>query len=143
VACHAERMGRDATFVQGLLSGRVTIDDSLAGLLAKCVGGSATFWRNRQHQFDQDLQRIAGAVPTEHAKAWLKLLPIKDMTASGWLPTTDRPQDTLRAALAYFDVNDPDEWRERYTEFQNRFSFRTSPAFESKLGALADLLWPT
>ena len=60
----AERMGRDATLVHGLLSGGVAIDDSLAGLLAECVGGSATFWRSRQHQFDQDLQRIAGAVPT-------------------------------------------------------------------------------
>src|SRR5438445_10377783 len=110
----AERMGRDATVVHGLLSGRVSIDDSLAGLLAKCVGGSPTFWRTRQYQFDQDLQRIAGAVSTEQAKAWLKLLPIKDMIASGWLPATDRPQDTFRAALAYFDVNDPNEWRERY-----------------------------
>lgn len=133
----AERMGRDATVVHGLLSGRVAIDDSVAGLLAKCVGGSATFWRSRQHQFDQDLQRIAGAVPTEQAKAWLKTLPIKDMIASGWLPATDRPQDTFCTALAYFDVNDPDEWRGRYAEFENRFSFRTSPAFKSKLGALA------
>jgi HTH-type transcriptional regulator/antitoxin HigA len=133
----AERMGRDATVIHGLLSGKVAIDDSLAGLLAKCVGGSATFWRTRQHQFDQDLQRIAEAVPIEQAKAWLKLLPIKDMIASGWLPATNRPQDTFRAALAYFDVNDPDEWRERYAEFQNKFSFRTSPSFESKLGALA------
>jgi HTH-type transcriptional regulator / antitoxin HigA len=133
----AERMGRDATVVHGLLSGRVAIDDCLAGLLARCVGGSAMFWRTRQHQFDQKLQRIAGAVPTEQAKAWLKTLPIKDMIASGWLPATDQPRDTLRAVLAYFDVNDPDEWRDRYAEFQNRFSFRTSPAFESKLGALA------
>jgi HTH-type transcriptional regulator/antitoxin HigA len=133
----AERMGKDATVVHGLLSGRVAIDDSLAGLLEKCVGGSATFWRTRQHRFDQDLQRIAEAVPTEQVKAWLKMLPIKDMVASGWIPATDRPQDTFRAALAYFDVNDPDEWRERYAEFQNRFSFRTSPTFESKLGALA------
>jgi plasmid maintenance system antidote protein VapI/Zn-dependent peptidase ImmA (M78 family) len=133
----AECMGRDATVVQGLLSGTVAIDDRIAGLLAECVGGSVTFWRARQRQFDQDLRRIAEAVPIEQAKAWLKVPPIKDMIASGWLPATDRPQETFRAALAYFDVNDPDEWRERYTEFQNRFSFRTSPTFESKLGALA------
>ena len=73
----AERMGRDATVVHGLLSGRVAIDDGLAGLLEKCVGGSATFWRTRQHQFDQELHRIAEAVPTEQVKAWLKMLPIK------------------------------------------------------------------
>jgi Zn-dependent peptidase ImmA (M78 family)/plasmid maintenance system antidote protein VapI len=133
----AECMGRDASVIHGLLSGSVSIDDSLAGQLAWCVGGSATFWKTRQQQFDEDLRRIAEAVPTEQAKAWLKTLPIKDMVTSGWLPTTDRPQDLFRAVLTYFDVNDPDEWRERYAEFQNRFSFRTSPAFESKLGALA------
>lgn len=133
----AECMGRDASVIHGLLSGSVSIDDSLAGQLAGCVGGTATFWKTRQQQFNEDLRRIAEAVPTEQANAWLKTLAVKDMVASGWLPATDRPQDTFRAALTYFDVNDPDEWRERYAEFQNRFSFRTSPAFKSKLGALA------
>jgi HTH-type transcriptional regulator/antitoxin HigA len=136
----AERMGSDTAVVHGLLSGKVAIDDNLADLLARCIGGSAAFWRARQHQFDQDLNRVADAVPTEQAKAWLKTLPIKDMVASGWIPASDRPQDTIRSALSYFDVNNPDEWRERYAEFQNRFSFRTSPAFESKLGALATWL---
>ena len=133
----AQCLGRDTSFVYGLLSGSVSIDDSLAGQLSGCVGGSATFWKTRQQQFDEDLRRIAKAVPTEQVRAWLKVLPIEDMVASGWLPATDGPQDTFRAALTYFDVNDPCEWRERYAEFQNRFSFRTSPAFESKLGALA------
>ena len=42
----AECMGRDASVVHGLLSGSVSIDDSLAGQLAGCVGGSETFLEN-------------------------------------------------------------------------------------------------
>jgi HTH-type transcriptional regulator/antitoxin HigA len=44
----AECMGRDASVVHGLLSGNVAIDKLIAGMLAKCVGGSASFWNARQ-----------------------------------------------------------------------------------------------
>jgi HTH-type transcriptional regulator/antitoxin HigA len=36
----AECMGRDASVVHGLLSGNIAIDKPMAGLLAKCAGGS-------------------------------------------------------------------------------------------------------
>jgi plasmid maintenance system antidote protein VapI len=137
VAMLAECMGRDTTVVHGLLSGKVAIDEPVAALLARCVGGSPSFWTTRQYQFERNLDRAAEAVSTERGKSWLKTLPIKDMIASGWIPASDQPRDALRSSLAYFDVTDPDEWRQRYTEFQNSFSFRTSPTFESKLGALA------
>jgi HTH-type transcriptional regulator / antitoxin HigA len=133
----AQRIGRDAAVVHGLLSGKVAVDDNLADLLARSVGGSPAFWKARQSQFDRDLDRVAGAVPTEQAKSWLKILPVKEMMRSGWIPASDRPQDVIKSTLAYFDVNDLGEWRERYAEFQNQFSFRASPTFESKLGALA------
>ena len=59
------------------------------------------------------------------------------MVTSGWIPASKETRDTIRGSLVYFDVTDPDEWRERYTEFQNLFRFRASPTFETKLGALA------
>jgi Zn-dependent peptidase ImmA (M78 family) len=132
----ADCMGRDQTVVHGLLSGNVAIDEPLAELLARCIGGSASFWRTRQTQFDRDLDRAANAVPADRGKSWLKLLPLKDMMASGWIPASDQPRQAIKSSLAYFDVSDPEEWRERYTDFQNTFSFRTSPTFQSKLGAL-------
>jgi HTH-type transcriptional regulator / antitoxin HigA len=133
----AECMGRDASVVHGLLSGRVAVDKPIAGLLAKCVGGSSAFWATRQSQFEHHLDRAAAALSADQGKSWLRHLPIKEMMEAGWIPTSKEPQETLKSSLTYFDVTDPDEWRERYMAFQNLFSFRTSPTFESKLGALA------
>jgi HTH-type transcriptional regulator/antitoxin HigA len=133
----AKCMGRDASVVHGLLSGDISIDKPIAGLLAKCVGGSPAFWATRQSQFVRDLNRAVAAVSTDQGKSWLRTLPIKEMMESGWIPASKETRDTLKSSLAYFDVTDPDEWRERYTAFQNSFSYRTSPTFQSKLGALA------
>ncbi len=133
----AKCMGRDAGVIHGLLSGNIVIDKPIAGLLAKCVGGSVSFWTTRQAQFERDLNRAAEALPVDQGKSWLRTLPIKEMVDSGWIPASKQARDTLKYSLAYFDVTDPNEWRERYTAFQNSFSFRTSPTFESKLGALA------
>ncbi len=133
----ADCMGRDLSVVYGLLSGNVAIDKPIAGLLSRCVGGSPSFWTTRQSQFDQSLTRVATALPTDEGRSWLRNLPIKEMKELGWILASNEPRETLKSALAYFDVTDPEEWRERYMDFQNSFSFRTSLTFESKLGALA------
>jgi HTH-type transcriptional regulator/antitoxin HigA len=133
----AECMGRNASVVHGLLSGNVPIDKPIASLLAKCIGGSPAFWTARQSQFERDLDRAAEALSTDQKKSWLRTLPIKEMTESSWIPASKDVRDTLKSSLVYFDVADPDEWQQRHTAFQNSFSFRTSPSFESKLGALA------
>lgn len=133
----AECMGRDASVVHGLLSGNTVIDKPIAGLLSKCVGGSPSFWTTRQRRFEQDLNRATEAISIDRGQSWLRTLPIKEMVTSGWIPVSKETGDAIKASLVYFDVTDPDEWRERYTEFQNLFRFRASPAFETKLGALA------
>src|ERR1700730_3574056 len=122
----AECMGRDASVVRGLLSGSTVIDKSIAGLLSKCVGGSPSFWSKRQSQFERDLNRAAVAIPIDWGKSWLRTLPIKEMVTSVWIPASKETRDTIKTSLTYFNVTDPDEWRERYTKFQNLFRFRTS-----------------
>src|SRR5258706_5272827 len=133
----AECMGRDTSIVHGLLYGSTFIDKPLAGLLSKYVGGSPSFWTTRQSQFEQDLNRAAEAIPIDKGKSWLRTLPIKEMVTSGWIPPSTETREKIKTSLAYFDVTDPNEWRERYTGFHNSFRFRSSPTFESKLGALA------
>jgi HTH-type transcriptional regulator / antitoxin HigA len=133
----AQRMGHDAALVRGLLAGAVAIDDKIAVLLSRSVGGSPAFWIARQAQFDQNLDRTARAVPADEVRSWLRLLPIKEMVEAGWIAASPEPDAVAKSSLSYFDVIDPDEWRQRYTAFENVFSFKTSPSFESKLGALS------
>jgi Zn-dependent peptidase ImmA (M78 family)/plasmid maintenance system antidote protein VapI len=133
----AERMGRDVALVHGLLAGAVDIDTRIAVLLANSIGGSPSFWKTRQTQFDKSLDRAARALPADRVRSWLRTLPLKEMAKAGWIAASQEPGDDVKSSLSYFDVTDPDEWRERYAAFENVFSFRSSPSFESKVGALS------
>lgn len=133
----ADLLGRNTEIVYGLLAGTVAIDESIANQLANNVGGSPSFWTTRQTQFEESLDRAAETLTTKQARAWLKSIPLKDMMEAGWIASSKDINNMVKFSLLFFDVVDPDEWRARYTAFSNIFSFRTSPSFESKMGAVA------
>lgn len=132
----ASRLQKDLSFVLRLLAGTERIEKSVAKILAKDLGATPEFWTTRQLKFDDALSRAARSIAPSVATAWLRSLPVKEMHTAGWINTSAREQ-SLAAALAYFGVTSPDEWRERYTDHATKYSYRTSSAFESKLGALA------
>jgi HTH-type transcriptional regulator / antitoxin HigA len=132
----ARRMHADNSFVLRIISGTEPIEVAVAKRLAAALGGTPSFWTTRQRKFEAALERTASKLSPEAAKTWLRTLPLKDMNDAGWIASRSTP-NLLHAALAYFSVTTPDEWRERYAAHATTFSYRTSEAFESKLGALA------
>lgn len=133
----AERLGCDPLTVRGVLAGTKSIDDRLASGLAHAVGGTVCFWHRRQSAYEQSLIRAADAIPKDEGVAWLRQLPIADMTSSGWLEKPMRRVETVKSCLAYFGVRGPGEWERRYAAFHDDAVFRKSPSFESRLGALS------
>jgi plasmid maintenance system antidote protein VapI/Zn-dependent peptidase ImmA (M78 family) len=133
----AERAGWQRSFVAELLSGSEAIDDQIAQELARQLGGTPAFWLRRQSQFEEQLVTVSARVSRQVAVNWLRTLPVKEMREQGWLRTTASHEDAFRASLAYFDVATPEEWQDRYGDFANDFRFKSSPTFESKVGALA------
>ena len=132
----ARRLNADSSFVLRIISGTERIEEAVAKRLAAALGGTPSFWTTRQTRFETALDRTASKLAPEVAKSWLRTLPLKDMNDAGWIACRSK-SNFLRAALAYFSVTTPDEWRDRYTAHATTFSYRTSEAFESKLGALA------
>lgn len=132
----ARRMSTDSSFVLRIISGTEKIEEPVAKLLAAALGGTPSFWTTRQTKFESALDRTASNLAPDAAKTWLRTLPLKDMNEAGWISCPSK-SNLLQAALAYFSVTTPDEWRNRYAAHATIFSYRTSEAFESKLGALA------
>lgn len=132
----ARRMNSDRSFVLRIISGTERIEEAVAKRLATALGGTPSFWTTRQAKFEAALDRTASKLAPEAAKTWLRTLPLKDMNDAGWIACHSK-SNLLQAALAYFSVATPDEWRDRYTAHATTFSYRTSEAFQSKLGALA------
>lgn len=132
----ARRMNTDSSFVLRIISGTEPIEEGVAKRLAAALGGAPSFWTARQSKFEAALDRTASRLAPDVAKTWLRTLPLKDMNDAGWIACRSK-SNLLHAALAYFSVTTPDEWRDRYAAHATTFSYRTSEAFESKLGALA------
>lgn len=136
----AEHSTAERDTLRKLLTGVVRIDASRASLLAKYVGGSDSFWLAREKQYRVQLETTAARVDRAAAQAWLKALPIRQMRSEGWIgPSTD-PRSVFESTLAFFNVASPEEWSERYSKLGHAYSFRTSPSFESKMGALTSWL---
>jgi HTH-type transcriptional regulator/antitoxin HigA len=132
----ARKLGAAPSMVQGLLSGAVPVDERLAAALSQHVGGTRAFWINRQTKYVQALSRAAEAVPKDTGSQWVKQFPHRDISSYGWLHTTSK-EELIKAYLAYFGVNTPEEWSDRYERSMRETAFRTSPTFISKVGAIS------
>jgi len=133
----AKRLGCSTTVVRGLLAGSVAIDNRLAAALSKQLGGNSNFWQARQAKYENALSRTASAVSKEKGTDWISRFPHADMARNGWIKHSRNRDDLLKSYLAYFGINNPGEWEERYARFFKVTAFRTSPTFQSKAGPLS------
>lgn len=133
----ADKLGCGPSFVRALLAGTVAVDTTLADKLAKHVGGTSSFWTTRQSKYAAALSRAANAVSPASKMSWLKQFPHRDITQFGWLEDVADREKRVSAYLAYFGVNSPKEWEDRYASFLKETAFRASSTFASKIGAIS------
>lgn len=133
----ADQLGMDTAQTRGLLAGAVAIDQAIAKRLSETIGGTVSFWINRQSAYVEALSLAAERIPKEQASEWLRRFPHRDLSEFGWVEKQTSCVDTLKCYLAYFGVSSPEEWESRYAEFLADVNFRTSPTFVSKVGALS------
>jgi HTH-type transcriptional regulator / antitoxin HigA len=133
----ALKIGCTNAVVRGLIAGTVAVDGSFAVALSQHVGGTPKFWQVRQEKYQGALSRAAAAVSKRTGADWVKRFPHAELAKNGWIKHTRNRDELIKAYLAYFGVNDPNEWEERYTDFLKLTAFRTSPTFQSKVGPLS------
>lgn len=132
----AEKLEREVSTVRGVIEGTVAIDEDLAGRFAASIGGTSSFWLKRQVNYEAALARAADGVSAPDARAWISQFPVKEMSDHGWVKRPEDRHELIKSYLAFFDVNGPKEWESRYKNSISGVSFRTSPTFHSKLGAV-------
>jgi HTH-type transcriptional regulator / antitoxin HigA len=133
----AAKLGCSNIRVRGLLAGTVMVDGDLASALSKHLGGTPKFWQLRQDKYEKAISRVAEAVPLESAAEWIKKFPHSEIARYGWVRRARSRDELVKGYLAYFGVNNPAEWDNRYADFLKVTAFRTSQAFKSKVGALS------
>jgi Zn-dependent peptidase ImmA (M78 family)/plasmid maintenance system antidote protein VapI len=112
-----------------LLAGVLPVTPTIAKGLAHHIGSTATFWLERQKQYQDGLKQLATAEP--ELTDWVATFPVKKMVESGWLSRPHSKDDLPSELLDYFDIETVQEWRENYLARLGVTRFRTSGAFEN------------
>jgi HTH-type transcriptional regulator/antitoxin HigA len=107
----ASDLGENEDFAKCLLGGACAIDRSVAERLHYVIGGSVSFWLNREAQYREDVARLQGTREQVDAVAWLKELPIRDMRAFGWISRNDDKVKQAKECLRFFGSSSVTEWR--------------------------------
>ena len=87
---------------------------------------------SRDFQYREDIAQLSAT-----NREWMAQLPVGDMIRFGWLGPVPHPSDELEACLRFFGVDSIRGWRKAYATIQEAIAFRTSPTFDSRLGAVA------
>ena len=87
---------------------------------------------SRDFQYREDIAQRSAT-----NREWMAQLPVGDMIRFGWLRPVPRPSDELEACLRFFGIDSILGWYKAYATIQEAIAFRTSPTFDSKLGAVA------
>ena len=123
----AKCIGQPPDKARDLLKGHATITIAIARRLANVLGASMEFWVSRDYQYRQDIGRLNQT----HAD-WLSQLPIGDMIRFGWLTPVPHPSKEVEACLRFFAVPSVLAWHQKYSSWEERATFRTSPSFNSR-----------
>ncbi len=115
--------------VRGLLEGTLSIDVKLASTIAQHLGGTASFWTNRQKIYDVALERATDRATAIEADDWL-LLPVPGSKPRGQL-TPDKLRSEVQRRLTFFNVATMSSWAERYKRVCSDTLYRKSDAFTS------------
>jgi HTH-type transcriptional regulator / antitoxin HigA len=123
----AKGLDWNVEMVDELVTGKLSIDETIAQKLHQILGASKDFWLSRQEIYDLRRKEISAKQMN-----WLKSLPICDMIKNGWINKTT---NLLEECLSFFNVPNIEAWHYNYEDALSQASFRKSPTFDSELYA--------
>jgi HTH-type transcriptional regulator / antitoxin HigA len=133
----AERMGKTPSKINDLISGKEPITTTTALQLEKVLDIAAEFWLNREVLYREKLSRIEQEEFLEECKDWLRVQPIKELKAAGYIKTEKPGPAMTEECLKFYSVASPIQWQSIYVNEYVSSNFRKSEAHKSTLGALA------
>ena len=134
-AALAERTGLTRKHINDLLRGRAHISADTAARLDKVLGGTPSFWLEREAQYRAVLGRRQELDAFERQAEWLAELPQKWMIQQGWTVACARAGEQVAACLRFFGVASIAAWRQRYEA--PSAAYRAAEKLERRPGAVA------
>lgn len=133
----SERMGKTPSKVNDIISGKEPITVATAFLLERVLGIDAQFWLNREMIYREKLSRIEQEEALLECTDWLKMQPIKELKACGYLKNGKIGPVMADECLKFYGVAAPSQWQSLYVDHYVSARYRKSEAHNTTLGALA------
>jgi len=111
-----------------VIDGKSALTPDMAVKFESVLGIPATFWLNRQQQYDEAVARLKRSALLSDASDWVSRFPVKKMTDFGWLPKKRSKAEKAEALLSFFSMSSPKAWEDFYLSEKLKISFRISLA---------------
>lgn len=134
----AKRLRMTVNEVRSLIAGVAPISSDTAENLSSILGGSPSYWLNRDADFRRSVERIP--IERRYDSAWLRTFPFGELAKFGWLGGAKSEQERARQLLDFFGIQLSMQWQLRYPEASIASAFRTSYAFDTKHESVASWL---
>ena len=107
----ARRMGRPKKTINEIIQGKTAVTPETALQLELVLGVPATFWNNRERQYQEAKARIEEEKQLQNQVGWLheNQVPIQEMCQRQWISCHDDRVSQLREILSFFGVASIDQ----------------------------------
>ena len=132
----AKRLGASRKFVSQLISGKVSLSESIAVKLERVLGSTVGFWLNREASYRAGISRQRALESLRADVPWLEELPVAEMRKLGWISTHRDRARSVAECLRFFGVGSVDAWR-NWSDGLGQTAYRMSDRTHSRFGAVA------
>ena len=126
----AERTGRPKKTINEIIRGKAMITPETALQFEKVLGVPASFWINREQNYQEWLARERERSNLEQYLSWIENFPIKEMVDLGWIEKYEEPIDKLNEILHFFGIASPEQWKAVADDLS--LAFRRSAAYKAE-----------
>ncbi|WP_271396143.1 ImmA/IrrE family metallo-endopeptidase [Neomicrococcus lactis] len=129
----AEACGLGSDEFTRLLHGSIPLTAKIAESLASHLGGSVSFWLNREKRFRESEVIV-------EADQWVQSLPLKSMKKLAWLEVPRDWRARIDACLEFFGSDSLETWKHSYADQLQTVRFRTSPSYPNQVSSVSSWL---
>lgn len=126
----AQRLGITLGQLRALAAGILPVSTEVAQALSSILGGSPSFWINRDGAFRANVSKMP--LDRRYDREWVKSFPVRELAKLGWIQTGATEAESAAQLLHFFGIQLSSQWKFRYPDVTSASAFRTSAAHNLK-----------
>lgn len=112
----ADRTGLARKTINEIVNGKSPITSETALKFEKVFPRPARFWLNLERNYQETKARLQRRESLSRDTAWLKNLPVKEVTERGWADRSSDKVEQLESMLAFYAISQPKQWNKVWSK---------------------------